>query len=286
MASQFQQDPPFIINAALTGMIPTKADNPQVPITIEEIAADAQAVAEAGASIVHLHPRDEQGRPTTDLEIWQRLMGAVRKRCPELLICATCSGRLESDVERRATPLKLPSDLKPDLASLTLGSLNFRFQASVNAPDVIQALAKRMLEAGVKPELEVFELGMIHTGRYLLSQGLLQEPLYVNILLGNPGTSPFSALNLGCMLAALPAGTIWSVAGIGRHQLPANITALALGGSVRVGLEDNLYYDAQRTILATNRQLVERIVRIGAELGRRPATPQETRQMLQLPERA
>jgi len=150
---------------------------------------------------------------------------------------------------------------------------------------MIMELARRMTEAGIKPELEVFEPGMIHLARRLTEKGVLQEPLYVNILLGNLGTCQASALDLGYMINALPPGAVWSAAGIGRYQLPMNAAALALGGHVRVGLEDNLYYDWAQRAPATNRQFVERLARIGAELGRRPATPAEARAILQLPER-
>lgn len=273
----------FIINAALTGMVPTRSDSPHVPLTIEEIAEDAAAVRAAGAAIVHLHPRDAQGQPTTDPGIYRALIEAVRERVPDLLICASCSGRFEMTLDARAVPLAFQNELRPDLASLTCGSLNFPHQASLNEPAVIMELAKRMNDNGIKPEIEVFEPGMINTARYLLRKEILQEPLYVNILLGNLGTCPAGGCDLAWMVNGLPETAIWSAAGIGRYQLAVNGMALAMGGNVRVGLEDSLYYDWQTRKLATNRQLVERLVRIGAELGRRPATPAETRQILGLP---
>ena len=277
---------PVIINAALTGMVPTRADSPYVPLTVEEIVADCLAVREAGAAVVHLHPRDEQGRPTTDPTLYRPLIGAVREYCPDLIISATCSGRLEPGLEARAVPLAFEGALKPDLASLTCGSLNFPNTASVNEPEAICELARRMLEAGIKPEIEVFEPGMIHAANSLARTGLLREPLYVNILLGNRGTCPAGVLDLGYMLSCLSPGAVWSGAGIGRYQLPVNTMALAAGGHVRVGLEDGLYYDWGTRSPATNRQLVERVVRIAAELGRRPASPAEAREMLGLPERS
>lgn len=275
---------PVIINAALTGMVPTKSDSPHLPVTVEEIVADCEAVQEAGATIVHLHPRDEHGTPSNDPALYRRLIAAVRERCPDLLISATCSGRLRPRLEDRALPLSFEGILKPDLASLTCGSLNFPRQASVTDPEMICALAQRMREAGIKPEIEVFEPGMIHTAKYLTKSGVLAEPLYVNILLGNLGTCPAGALELGYMLASLPPDAVWSAAGLGRHQLPVNTLALALGGHVRVGLEDALHYDWETRLLATNRQLVERVVRVAAELGRRPATPAQARAMLGLPQ--
>ena len=276
---------PVIINAALTGMVPTKEDTPHVPITIEEIAAGVEAVAEAGASVVHLHPRDEKGKPTCDPEIYRRLIGTVRSRCPEIIICASCSGRIESDVDVRGVALTFEGDLKPDMASLTCGSMNFPQQASVNAPQTIVELARRMKDQGIKPEVEVFEPGMINYARYLIRKSLLDEPIYVNMLLGNLGTSPATAASLSHMVNQLPEGSVWSVAGIGRYQLTANTLALATGGHVRVGLEDNPYYDWEEKSPATNRMLVERVVRIAGELGRPPATPQQARAMIGLPTR-
>jgi uncharacterized protein (DUF849 family) len=273
-----------IINAALTGMVPTREDSPHVPLTVAEIVADCLAVAEAGAAVVHLHPRDAEGVPTSDPGTYEELIAAVREACPELLISATCSGRREQSLPARAVPLAFTGRLRPDLASLTCGSMNFPKQASINAPDTIVALATRMRDAGIKPEVEVFEPGMIGAARHLLGKGVLREPLYVNILLGNLGTCSAGALELGYMVNSLPPGTVWSGAGIGRFQLAVNTMALAAGGHVRVGLEDNLYQDWGDRSLATNRGLVERVVRLAAELGRRPATPAEARRIPQLQE--
>jgi len=276
---------PVIINTAITGMVPTKQDTPHVPITIEEIADDVEAVAEVGASVVHLHPRDENGMPTCDPELYRRLIGTVRTRCPDIIICASCSGRIESDVDARGVALSFDGDVKPDMASLTCGSMNFPKQASVNAPQTIVELAKRMRDNGIRPEIEVFEPGMVNYTRYLIRKGLIDEPIYVNILLGNLGTSSASAFDLSHIVALLPESSIWSVAGMGRYQLPVNSMALAMGGHVRVGLEDNLYYDWSNKTLATNRMLVERVVRIARELGRSPATPQQAREIIGLPMR-
>ncbi len=276
---------PVIINAAITGIVPTKDDTPHVPITIAEIAADVEAVAEAGAVIVHLHPRDGNGKPTCDSEIYQRLIGTVRARCPQIIICASCSGRIKSDVDVRGVALTFEGDLKPDMASLTCGSMNFPHQASVNTPQTIIELARRMKDRGIKPEVEVFEPGMINYACYLIRNNLVDEPIYVNMLLGNLGTSPATAASLSHMLDLLPDGSLWSVAGIGRYQLTANTLALAMGGHVRVGLEDNPYYDWGKRTPATNRMLVERVVRIAGELGRPPATPQQAREIIGLPTR-
>ncbi len=276
------RDTPVIINLAATGMVPVRSDTAHVPLTPDEIAADCARCHELGVSVVHLHARDADGTPTHRKEAYAAVIAAVRERAPDVVVCVSCSGRNVSDLERRSEVLSLEGDLKPDMASLTLGSLNFPRQASVNQPQVIAGLATRMAENGIVPELEVFEVGMIDVSRYLLRKGVLQAPLYFNILLGSLGTTSLSPLNLGTMLAALPAGAAWGLAGIGDYQLRANVMALCSGGHVRTGLEDNIWYDAERTTLATNSMLVERVVDVARTLGRRPATPAEARAILGL----
>jgi len=180
--------------------------------------------------------------------------------------------------------LELEGAARPDMASLTLGSNNFRFSASVNPPDVIEELARRMLDRGIRPELEVFEPGMAAFGRVLAERGLIPEPAYVNVLLGSPGTSPLTIPTLGAVLAEIPAGWSWALAGIGRHQLDANLLAIAIGGHVRVGVEDNVWFDRGRTTPATNPELVERIVAAAAIAERPVASPALTRELLELPD--
>ena len=272
--------PKLIVNAALTGMVLSKDQNPHVPETPEEIAADCARVRDAGASIVHLHAR-VNGEPTHRADVYASIVQAVRERCPELIVCVSCSGRHVTSVDERAEVLSV----QPDMASLTLGSLNFPGQASVTAPDTIAALASHMHEAGVMPELEAFEPGMVEVASYLVRKGVLRAPLYFNLLLGSRGTAGCSPANLAAMQAALPDGSVWALAGIGRFQYAAHLMAIASGGHVRVGLEDNGWFDAARTVPATNAGLVERVVRIAADAGREPATPDETRALLGLPRR-
>lgn len=276
------QHSPVILNLAATGMVPMREQTPHVPLTPDEIAEDCARGREVGASVVHLHARDPDGTPTHRKEVYARIIGAVRERAPDLVVCVSCSGRNVPDLERRSEVLDLDGDLKPDMASLTLGSMNFPCQASVNTPEVIAGLATRMAEKGIRPELEVFEVGMIDVAHYLLRKGVLDSPLYFNILLGSRGTAALNPLNLGTMLAALPDGASWGLAGIGDFQLRANTMAICSGGHVRVGLEDNIWYDAERTTLATNPMLVERVAELARTLGRRPATPQEARAILGL----
>ena len=274
---------PLVVNAALTGMVPTKEDNASVPVTPREIAEDAERVVAAGASIVHLHARDDRGSPTWRPEVYRGIVHAVRERCPDVIVCVSTSGRTFKDFEERAAVLDLDGDEKPDLASLTLGSLNFPGQASVNDPEMIRRLAERMGERGITPELEVFDLGMVDYLGYLVDRAILSPPLYVNILLGSLGTLSASAFNLAAAVRALPGASTWSAAGIGRFQLDVNALALAMGGHVRVGLEDNLWYDRDRIFPATNASLVERVVRIAGLLDRPAATSDEARALLGLP---
>jgi uncharacterized protein (DUF849 family) len=199
---------------------------------------------------------------------------------PDLIVCVSLSGRLVRDARQRAAPL----EARPDLASLTLGSLNFPKQASINSPEVIRDLAGRIFRAGAVPELEVFEPGFINTANYLIRNDILHPPHYFNLILGSLGASPLDLVGLGHMIGLLPDGATWLVGGIGRYQLDANVLAIAAGGHVRVGLEDNLYWDRGQSELADNARLVERIVRIGRELGRDAATPEDARLIIGLPQ--
>jgi uncharacterized protein (DUF849 family) len=273
---------PLIVNVALTGMVPTKADNPALPVTSEEIAADAARCHEAGASIVHLHARDDEGRPTYRKDVYARIVAAVRERCPDVIVCVSTSGRTFRAFEERSEVLDLSGDLAPEMASLTLGSLNFPTQASVNDPDMIRRLAERMRERGIAPELEVFDLGMIDYARFLLDRGILEPPLYFNILLGSLGTLSATPLHLATAVAALPAEATWAAAGIGRFQLQTNAMAIAMGGNVRVGLEDNLWMDIAKERPATNLDLVRRLVRLAEAIERPVASPDEARRLIGL----
>lgn len=275
--------PKLIINAAITGMIPTRKNSPHVPLSPKEIIEDAVRCIRAGASIVHLHARDEDGEPTYRKELYEGMILGIRERCPEAILCVSTSGRRHNSFDCRSAPLELEGKAKPDMGSLTLGSLNFPEQASVNTPEMIEALALKMSERGIIPEIEAFEPGMIHAVKVLMLRGVLTGPLYVNILLGSLYASPATLFDLSCMVKSLPPSAHWAAAGIGRFQLNMNTAAILMGGHVRVGLEDNLYYDHARRNLATNEQLIRRVVRLSSELGREVAKPCEARAMLGLP---
>lgn len=272
----------LIINLAPTGMVPTRADSPHVPLAPEAVAADVRRCADLGAAIVHLHPRDEAGRPSQDPAVAATLIRAVRSLTPDIVIGVTTSGRIHPDLEGRAAVLDLEGDVRPEMASLTLGSNNFPTGPSINAPATIVGLATRMRDRGIVPEWEVFDLGMLDYAAYLRTRGLLADPVYVNLLLGSLGTLHATPLNLALAVERLPAGATWAATGIGRYQAAMHRVAIAMGGHVRVGLEDNLWWDDARSELATNPRLVERVVAIARAMGREPATPAQVRARLML----
>ena len=273
---------PLMINVCLTGMVPTKVSTPHVPLSVDEIVEDAIAVYDAGARIVHLHARDETGAPTSDAAYYEKIISAIRRERPGLVCCATTSGRDWSDFERRSEVLHLTGAAKPDMASLTLGSLNFTSGASVNAINMVEQLAMMMKEKGIKPELEVFDHGMVNLSKYLERHGIIEGKKYFNILLGNLNTAPATIGSLASLSESLPSDSVWAAAGLGGFQLPMNVAAITAGGHVRVGIEDSIYYDYGRNKLATNTELVQRISRISKEMQRPLATPEETRKMLGL----
>lgn len=253
---------PLIVNLACTGVIPTRAMSAQVPIAHEEIVEDVARALDLGVQMVHLHARDSQGVQTGDPQPYGRLVEAIRALPggQELVIGVTTSGRHDASFESRARVLNLDGSAKPDMASLTLSSLNFVQSASVNQPDTIRRLAQRMLERGIKPELEVFDVGMANFARVLLNEGLIEAPLYVNVLLGNIAGAQPDLIQLAAILAALPPGCVVAIAGLGRFQLGANGFGLLVADGVRVGLEDNLWQNQQRTIGASNERLVQRVI--------------------------
>lgn len=278
--------PPLVVNAALTGMVAQRERVPHVPLTEEAIADDAERCFAAGATVVHLHARDGQARPQWRREAYAELIPEIRRRCPGIVVCVTTSGRDIAEVDRRADVLALEDDARPDMASLTLGSLNFHTGPSVNSIQTIEALAVRMGERGIRPELEIFDLGMAHFAHRLLAHGHVKRPLYANLMLGFPSSAPADARSLVALVDALPAGAAWAAAGLGAFQAPANALAIAMGGHVRTGLEDNPWLDAAGTEPATNAQLVARAVAMATTVGRQLATPEQARAILGLSSRS
>jgi 3-keto-5-aminohexanoate cleavage enzyme len=266
----------LVITVAPTGNVPTKDMNPHLPVTPEEIAETALRCREAGASIIHIHARDEAGEPTLEPEVFARILQLVTEST-DLIAQISTGGRAGMDPAARAAPVRR---LRPEMASLTTGSMNFPDRVYANPFDVIEYLAKAMQEAGTKPEMEIFEPGMIDSALWLIERDLAATPLHFDFVLGSRGSLPASAKNLLFLSESVPPGSTWTVAGIGRWQLPMAALAVIMGGHARVGLEDNVYY--RRGELATNEQLVARIARIAREVGRAVATPDEAREILGL----
>ncbi len=276
-------DNKFILNFTPTGMIPTKEMTSHVPVSVSEIIEDVHKATEIGITMVHLHAREElTGVPTYKQEIYSKIVEGIRKYAPELVVCLSLSGRNFGELEKRSEPLMLEGNLKPDMGSLTLSSLNFNKTASVNAPDMIQSLARIMKEKGIVPELEAFDIGMINYAKYLEKKGLLDPPFYFNLLFGNIACSQANLLHAGVMINDLPEDSFWSLAGIGNEQLKMNSLSLAFGGGVRVGLEDNIWYDTARTKLATNSGLLERVHVIAEANERTVMSPKEFRKKMNL----
>jgi len=273
----------LIINLTPTGMIPTKEMTPHVPVSVPEIIEDVHQAVEVGITMVHLHARDEKtGEPTYRAEVYEKLIAGIRRFAPELIIGVSLSGRTFSQFEKRAEVLKLKGGLKPDMGSLTLSSVNFNRQASVNAPETIQALAREMKRRGVLAELEAFDSGMINYARYLEEKGLLEPPHYFNLILGNIACAQADLLHASVMIGDLPPDSYWSLGGVGDYQLMMNSIAVAAGGGVRVGLEDDIWYDPTRTRLASNIELVRRIHRLAEANEREIMPPAELRKLLRL----
>ncbi len=273
----------LIINFTPTGMIPTKDMTHHVPISVSEIIEDVHAAFEIGITMVHLHARDEStGEPTYRAEVYRRIIEGIRKFSKDLVICVSLSGRTFKEFEKRAEPLQIDGDLKPDMGSLTLSSVNFNFEDSMNSPKMIQSLAREMKQRGIFAELEAFDAGMINYAKYLERKGLLDPPHYFNLLLGNIACALADLLHLGVMVRDLPPHSFWSVAGIGNAQLMMNSIAVAFGGGVRVGLEDNIWYDHKRTRLARNIDLIRRIHTLADANERQIMLPSEFRSLLNL----
>jgi 3-keto-5-aminohexanoate cleavage enzyme len=275
----------LIVNLAPTGAVADHIRNPHVPVTLDRIVEDVAAAARLGAAIAHLHVRNEDASPSCDPVRFGALLGALRAHsdCGGLLLCASTSGRHGQTPEERAAVLELPPAIRPDMASLTMGSLNFPGGASVNTPETIRYLARRMQAQGVKPELEIFDLGMIEFARTLIGEGLLTPPYYFNIILGNVGGLQASAQHLGYALSLLPDRSIACLGGIGRSQFQANALGMVAADGIRVGLEDNLWAGWSPKIPATNTGLLSASRRVATALGRAFATPAEVHERLRLP---
>lgn len=264
----------LIITAALTGAEVTKEQQPNLPVTPDEIAQAAFECWEAGASIVHVHARDAEGNPTQDYAVYKEIKEKIEARC-NIIVQPSTGGAVWHTAEQRLQPV----DLKPEMATLSAGTCNFGPDVFMNTEENMEKFAAKMKENGVKPEIEVFERGMIANALTLVKKGLLSNPIHFDFVLGVPGACPGTPEDLMHMISCIPSGSTWTVAGIGRTETPLATMAIVLGGNVRVGFEDNVWY--KKGVLAkSNAELVERIVRIANEVGREVATPDEAREIL------
>lgn len=269
----------LIIVVAPVGAEVTRKDNPNLPLTAEEIAREVKCCEEAGASVVHLHVRDRQGNPTQDAVYFREAIDAIKAAGCNIIIQVSTGGAVGmADIERLQS---IYSHKSVEMASLTTGTVNFGDDVFLNPPKQIEKFAAAMAETDIKPELECFDAGAINNALTLLKKGLIKEPLHFDFVMGVPGGIPGNIRDLVYMVESLPPGATWQTAGIGRFQLPLAMCAIVMGGHVRVGFEDNIYY-ARGRLAKSNAELVERIARVAGEAGREVATPNEARKILGL----
>jgi uncharacterized protein (DUF849 family) len=260
-----------IINFCPTGMVPTKALTPHVPVSPAEIIEQVHEAYEIGITIAHLHARDESGIPTYTQEVYGKIFEGVRKHCSELIICGSTSGRTFPEFEKRSAVI----ELKPDMCSLTLSSLNFVKQASVNAPKMIKSLSQKMQQYGVNAELECFDLGMINFGKYLIQKELLKGPFYWNLIFGNIAGMQAKKTHFEAAIKDIDQPAYIGMGALGDHQLSTAEMAIKNGYGVRIGLEDNIWWDKKAGKLATNLQLIKYAHEKISEHGTTFMTPKE-----------
>jgi 3-keto-5-aminohexanoate cleavage enzyme len=268
----------LIITAAICGAEVTKEHNPNVPYTVEEIGIEAEKAYKAGASIIHLHVRNDDGTPTQDRERFRQCIEEIRRRCPDAIIQPSTGGAVGMSNEERLQPV----DLAPEMATLDCGTCNFGGdEVFVNTENTIKAFGEKMIQMGVKPELEVFDKGMIDMALRLHKKGYIKAPMHFSFVMGVNGGISGEMRDFLFMKESIPAGSTFTVAGIGRYEFSLATMAILTGGHVRVGFEDNIYVE-KGVMAESNAVLVEKVVRIAKELGREIATPKEAREILNL----
>ena len=268
----------LIITAAICGAEVTKEHNPNVPYTVEEIREEARKAYEAGASIIHLHVREDDGTPTQSKERYQVCMEAIRQVCPDVIIQPSTGGAVGMTADERLEPL----ELHPEMATLDCGTLNFGGdEIFVNTENMIKDFGQRMMERGIKPECEVFDKSMIDMALRLSKKGFIKEPLHFNLVMGVNGGISGEPRDLLYLTESLPKNATYTVSGICRHQLSLNTMAILLGGHVRVGFEDNIYL-RKGELAESSADFVKRIVDLSVILGREIATPKDARRILGL----
>lgn len=270
-----------IITAAISGAEVTQEMNPAVPYTIEQYVREAKGAREAGAAIIHLHARFDDGTPTQDRERFRVIINAIQEACPDVIIQPSTGGATGMTAEERLQP----TELNPEMATLDCGTMNFGGdEIFVNTENMIIEFVTRMNERGIKPEMECFDKSHIDMALRLVRKGYIKPPLHFNFVLGVNGGAAGTVRDLLFLKESLPEGATFTTSGVGRVQLDMNVASMLLGGHVRVGFEDNLKYNRERNGVS-NAEFVERIVRIAKELNLEIATPAEARQILGLPER-
>jgi 3-keto-5-aminohexanoate cleavage enzyme len=268
----------LIITTAICGAEVTKAHNPAVPYTIEEIGNEAEKAYRAGSSIIHLHVRWDDGTSTQDKERFRLCMEEIRRRCPDVIIQPSTGGAVGMSNEERLQPV----DLQPEMATLDCGTCNFGGDdIFVNTENTIKAFGQKMIDLGIKPEVEVFDKGMIDMAIRLNKKGFIKSPMHFNFVMGVNGGIAATPRDLVYMAGSIPYGSTFTVSGIGKSQFEMAAMSILMGGHVRVGFEDNVYL-SKGVLANSNGELVEKVVRIAKELGREIASPDETRQILGL----
>jgi 3-keto-5-aminohexanoate cleavage enzyme len=270
---------PIIITTAITGSLPRKADNPAVPITPSEQIESTHEAFEAGSSLVHIHVRDPQENPSSDPTLFAEVQAGIKKHCPGMIIQFSTGGRGREASQRGAM-----LSLKPDMASLTTGSVNFPNMIYENPPEFINQLAKSMREYSIKPEVEVFDAAMLYQAIKMENLGLIKSPLHIQFVLGIPGAMPARLELLEFLvseLQSLAANATWSAMGTGPNQAKVNRWCLEMGGHTRTGMEDNIKISKDR-LAASNAELVKSVVEMAAEYNRHPASAEEARHILNL----
>ncbi len=268
---------PVIITVAPVGGELSRAEQPNLPLTAEEIGAEVARSAEAGASIVHVHARDEAGEPTQSREAFARIIEAIRARC-DIVVQTSTGGSVGMSEAHRSEPL----DLRPEMATLTTGTVNFGDEVFQNPFPMVERIFLAMRERGILPEFEIFDSGMVDTAlRLVAAHDATPHRLHFDFVLGVPGGMRGSPGAVAFLSSLLPDGATWTATGIGRTHLPVTLAALALGGNVRTGFEDTIYY-ARGELGASNADLIARVARLTREAGRAVATPAQAREMLGL----
>ena len=268
----------LIITAAICGAEVTKEQNPAVPYTVEEIVREAKSAVDAGAAIVHVHVREDDGTPTQSKERFKVCMDAIKAACPDVILIPSTGGAVGMTAEERLQP----TELFPEMATLDCGTCNFGDDVFENTMPMMRAFGQRMMENNIKPEYECFEMGHLDTVLNMAKKGQVPgAPMQFNFVLGVPGCTPATIPNLCWLVNSIPAGSTWTATGIGRHQFTLAAAAIAMGGNVRVGFEDSIYIE-KGVLAKSNGEMVAKVVRMAKELGREIATSAEAREILGL----